>query len=64
VPVENLARKFKDCRFEPTGHTTNPEIPVASSTVDYIFRWLEQQFGRTADQGLAKESFPHREGGK
>ena len=27
-------------RFEPTGHTTNPDIRIAKSVVDYIFRWM------------------------
>ena len=27
-------------RFEPMGHTTNPDIRIAKSVVDYIFRWL------------------------
>jgi ribonucleoside-diphosphate reductase alpha chain len=31
-------------RFEPSGVTTNPEIRVAKSLVDYIFRWLASQF--------------------
>lgn len=40
VPLEALVEKFRHTRFEPAGHTKNPEIPVASSLVDYIFRWL------------------------
>jgi ribonucleoside-diphosphate reductase alpha chain len=46
VPIENLAAKFKGVRFEPYGFTSNPEIPQASSIVDYIFRWLELKFAR------------------
>jgi len=30
--------------FEPAGLTGNPQIPVASSLVDYIFRWLAQRY--------------------
>jgi ribonucleoside-diphosphate reductase alpha chain len=40
VPVEQLARKFEHTRFEPSGHTTNPDIEVASSISDYVFTWL------------------------
>ncbi len=40
VPVEQLARKFEHTRFEPSGHTTNPEIQVASSISDYVFTWF------------------------
>jgi ribonucleoside-diphosphate reductase alpha chain len=31
-------------RFEPQGFTRNPEIPIAKSIVDYIFRWLGSRF--------------------
>ncbi|HXF06907.1 MAG TPA: vitamin B12-dependent ribonucleotide reductase, partial [Blastocatellia bacterium] len=44
VPLEALVRKFSHMRFEPSGVTTNPEIRVAKSLVDYIFRWLASQF--------------------
>ena len=44
VPLENLVAKFRGVHFEPAGLTGNPKIPVASSLVDYIFRWLELRF--------------------
>ena len=34
VPVESLVRKFEHVRFEPSGMTRNPEIPIAKSLVD------------------------------
>jgi ribonucleoside-diphosphate reductase alpha chain len=40
VPLEVLVNKFSHTRFEPMGHTTNPDIRIAKSIVDYIFRWL------------------------
>jgi hypothetical protein len=40
VPLEVLVNKFSHMRFEPMGHTTNPDIRIAKSVVDYIFRWL------------------------
>ncbi len=40
VPLEALVNKFSHMRFEPMGHTTNPDIRIAKSVVDYIFRWL------------------------
>ncbi len=46
VPVEALARKFQHVKFEPSGWTPNPEIPEASSIVDYVFRWLAQRFSQ------------------
>ncbi|RMG46950.1 MAG: vitamin B12-dependent ribonucleotide reductase [Acidobacteria bacterium] len=44
VPLEVLVRKFSHVRFEPSGFTNNPEIPIAKSIVDYIFRWLALKF--------------------
>ncbi|MCH2130297.1 MAG: vitamin B12-dependent ribonucleotide reductase [Pirellulaceae bacterium] len=40
VPLEVLVNKFSHTRFEPMGHTTNTDIRIAKSVVDYIFRWL------------------------
>lgn len=47
VPVEDLARKFENMCFEPSGWTKNAEIRHATSPVDYIFRWLGLQFSPT-----------------
>ncbi len=44
VPVKSLVEKFAHTRFEPSGFTKNPEIPIAKSLPDYIFRWLGQTF--------------------
>src|SRR3990170_1099139 len=48
VPIEDLSRKLKNTRFEPYGRTNNPQIPWATSIVDYVFRWLEQKFAPEA----------------
>jgi ribonucleoside-diphosphate reductase alpha chain len=40
VPLEALVNKFSHMRFEPMGHTTNTDIRIAKSVIDYIFRWL------------------------
>ena len=40
VPLEVYVNKFSHTRFEPMGHTKNPDIRIAKSMVDYIFRWL------------------------
>ena len=45
VPVDVISRKLSGVRFEPSGFTGNPEIPSATSVVDYIFRWLALRFG-------------------
>ncbi|HXG41763.1 MAG TPA: vitamin B12-dependent ribonucleotide reductase [Dehalococcoidia bacterium] len=57
VPVEDLARKLKNTRFEPYGPTNNPRIPWATSVLDYIFRWLELKFG-PAQQGRSNAEEP------
>jgi ribonucleoside-diphosphate reductase alpha chain len=44
VPLEVLAAKLKNTRFEPAGMTTNRDIPTATSLADYVFRWLERRF--------------------
>jgi ribonucleoside-diphosphate reductase alpha chain len=44
VPLHDLVHKFAHVRFEPSGFTSNPEIPIAKSIIDYIFRWLGSRF--------------------
>jgi ribonucleoside-diphosphate reductase alpha chain len=44
VPLRLLVDKFSRTRFEPYGFTENPEIPRASSIMDYLFRWLGAKF--------------------
>ena len=44
VPLQALVDKFSHTRFEPSGFTKNPEIPIAKSITDYIFRWLASKF--------------------
>jgi ribonucleoside-diphosphate reductase alpha chain len=56
VPLEVYVNKFSHTRFEPMGFTKNPEIRMAKSIVDYIFRWLGIQFlpgYREANKGLS-----------
>jgi len=44
VPLETLVNKFAHQRFEPSGFTKNPDVPMAKSITDYLFRWLGCQF--------------------
>ncbi len=44
VPLKVLVDKFSHMRFEPSGFTNNPDIPIAKSIIDYIFRWLGKKF--------------------
>jgi len=56
VPLEALVKKFAHQRFEPSGMTSNPDIPFAKSIVDYVFRWL----GLTFDEDYRKKNLPRR----
>ena len=61
VPLEVYVNKFSHTRFEPMGHTKNPDIRIAKSIVDYIFRWLGITFlpgYREAMQGHATAEGP------
>jgi ribonucleoside-diphosphate reductase alpha chain len=40
VPLSTFVRKYTNIRFEPAGITDDPELRLASSLVDYIFRRL------------------------
>ena len=55
VPLEVLVSKFSHVRFEPSGFTKNPDIPMAKSLIDYIFRFLGDALpvGRSARRGRA-----------
>ncbi len=50
VPMPVMINKFSHMRFEPNGFTKNPEIPIAKSIIDYIFRWLATRFLNADDQ--------------
>jgi ribonucleoside-diphosphate reductase alpha chain len=40
VPLETYVAKFTNMKFEPAGLTDDPDIRMAQSIVDYIFRRL------------------------
>jgi ribonucleoside-diphosphate reductase alpha chain len=40
VPLETYVQKFTNMRFEPSGVTDDPDVRMAQSVVDYIFRRL------------------------
>jgi hypothetical protein len=44
VPPKDLVNKFSQLRFEPASFTTNRDIPMAKSLVDYIFRYMASKF--------------------
>jgi ribonucleoside-diphosphate reductase alpha chain len=55
VPLETYVSKFTNMRFEPAGMTDDPDIRMASSVMDYIFRRLALDFlpyERRAELGI------------
>ena len=44
MPLKALVNKFAHMRFEPSGFTNNPNIRMAKSIVDYVFRWMGMKF--------------------
>ncbi len=62
VPLRVLVNKFSHTRFEPSGYTTNRDIPIAKSLMDYIFRWFDQKFHPNGDNGHFGKQAPIAEG--
>jgi ribonucleoside-diphosphate reductase alpha chain len=63
VPLEVLVSKFSHVRFEPSGFTKNPDVPMAKSLIDYIFRFLGARFlsgEQRAAVGLVERDEPVR----
>jgi ribonucleoside-diphosphate reductase alpha chain len=54
VPLHLLIEKFKGTRFEPSGFTGNQEIPIATSIMDYLFRWLALRFPAEGTSALVE----------
>jgi ribonucleoside-diphosphate reductase alpha chain len=40
VPLETFVEKFTNLRFEPAGLTDDPDVRMAQSLIDYVFRRL------------------------
>ena len=58
VSLEVFVNKFAHSRFEPAGFTKNPDIPIAKSVTDYIFRWMGMEF----IPGYREANAPRRDG--
>jgi len=50
VPLKVLLNKLVNTRFEPSGLTTNPQIRLAKSIIDYIGRYIGIKFLSPEDQ--------------
>ena len=49
LSIQEAVARFRGMRFEPMGPTSNPEIPEASSILDYVARYLEVEFLKKRD---------------
>jgi ribonucleoside-diphosphate reductase alpha chain len=70
VPIGEMCNKFTHIRFEPSGFTGDPDIPIAKSIIDYIFRWIDMTFPDGVGKWSAASDTPnagrkeqHSEGG-
>jgi len=55
IPLESYVAKFTNTRFEPSGMTDDPDIRIATSIMDYIFRRLALDhlpYEQRADLGI------------
>ena len=55
VPLETYVSKFSNLRFEPSGLTDDPDVRMAQSLMDYVWRRLALDylpFEKRADMGI------------
>jgi ribonucleoside-diphosphate reductase alpha chain len=55
IPLDSYVAKFTNMRFEPAGMTDDPDVRIASSVMDYIFRRLALDhlpYERRAELGI------------
>ena len=55
VPLEAFVSKFTNMRFDPAGMTDDPDVRIAQSVMDYLFRRLALDYlpyDRRADLGI------------
>ncbi len=58
VPLETYVQKFTNMRFEPAGLTDDPDIRMAQSMLDYIFRRLALDYLRLRHRARRWASTP------
>jgi ribonucleoside-diphosphate reductase alpha chain len=64
APLDRVARKIAHMKFEPYGHTDDPEIPWVPSVPSYIFAWLAVRFGPDELGAQVKEILSDLSGGR
>lgn len=61
VPIEDIIRKFKGTMFDPAGLTDNPDIPVCTSILDYVVRYIETTLGKPIEESEVKAAIIQHE---
>lgn len=51
LSIQDAVDRFRGMRFDPMGPTNNPDIPEASSILDYVARYLEMYYRRHCLEG-------------
>ena len=46
LPLEEATDRFSNMRFDPMGQTSNPNIPQATSILDYVAQYLDYEFNK------------------
>lgn len=44
VPLDTYISKFIGSKFEPAGYTSDENVRMATSVLDYIFKWIKTEF--------------------
>ena len=44
LPLSDAIERFRNMRFDPMGQTSNPKIPQATSILDYVAQFLDEEF--------------------
>ena len=67
IPLEFYVSKFSNLRFEPAGMTDDPDVRIATSVLDYLFRRLALDHLPYEKRGAARHLLrgrAHRPGGR
>lgn len=51
VPLEEVIRRFEGIKFSPNGVTANTDIPLTTSIIDYVMKWMKRRFLSPEEQG-------------
>jgi ribonucleoside-diphosphate reductase alpha chain len=59
VPLQDFVDKYKGTRFDPAGITDDTTVKIATSVLDYVFRWLESKFDNGDGSRDSSSEKPH-----